>query len=510
MCILGKYRAKLALGTAVLVTVIMPFGVIPTNQLTVAYAAESVNLQVENPGLLPTNPFYFLKSFKRSAQRALTVNIVKKIDLELDILNQKAAEVQRLYEIMPDDNGVLFDALSSYQININNLAVSVKKLGEVDKDATFNRLTDKLVSHSVNHLKLFDEIKTAADIRLKEKLNNLQSGIGGMVADVILIEGVDKFKVQYLGILGNLSNDAIKELRAVEILGYFEEKFPVNSFERQLLARFKEGVVLSAEAILSIADGAQATLPASLEGLSGDAWRRIKMLDEAREYVKSSVLKNDLTLVRQLILDLAGQLRTIGKPEAERLANEARDLSNSLKDKNLNLKSAFLDAAILKAEFNLKQAQESMINGQYVYSFGQASAATAVLENALSQSLILMNNNLNNEIKTMKGKYDRLAAVSQENGLNKDNSLELFNFLSQAEKALTKLSDGKNKKFDAVVLAVRDAKLLLFKSEWFLNDMISRIEEKMKEKYESQTLIQKVLTDENKEREIKNEAIKEL
>ena len=276
------------------------------------------------------------------------------------------------------------------------------------------------------------------------------------------------------------------------------------------MARFKEGVVLSAEAILSIADGAQATLPASLEGLSGDAWRRIKMLDEAREYVKSSVLKNDLTLVRQLILDLAGQLRTIGKPEAERLANEARDLSNSLKDKNLNLKSAFLDAAILKAEFNLKQAQESMANGQYVYSFGQASAATAVLENALSQSLILMNNNLNNEIKAMKGKYDRLAAVSQENGLNKDNSLELFNFMSKAEKALTKLSDGKNKKFDAVVLAVRDAKLLLFKSEWFLNDMISQIEEKIKEKYESQTLIQKVLTDENKEREIKNEAIKEL
>lgn len=510
MNILSKFKAKLAIGTAVLVMAVMPSGMVPAGQLAVAYAAGSVNLQVENPGLLPTNPFYFIKSFKRSTQRALTINIVKKIDLELDILNQKAAEVQRLYEIMPDDSSVLFDALNSYQVNINNLTTSVKKLSDVEKDIAFDRLIDKLVSHSVNHLKLFDEIKIAADIRLKEKLNGLQSGISGMVADVIMIEGVDKFKIQYFGILGNLSNDAIKELRAVEILGYFEEKLPVNSFERQLLARFKEEIILSAEAILGIVDGAEASLPASLEGLSGDAWRRIKMLDEAREYVKSSVLKNNLTLVRQLILDLAGQLRTIGKPEAERLANEAKDQSNSLKDKNLILKSAFLDVAILKAEFNLKQAQESMANGQYVYSFGQASAATSVLENALSQSLILMNNNLNNEIKTMKGKYDRLVAVSQENGLNLENSPELFNFLSQAEKALTKLSDGKNKKFDAVVLAVRDAKLLLFKSEWFLNDMIGRIEEKIKAKYNSQTLIQKAFTDENKEKEIKKEVIKEL
>ena len=70
MNILGKFKAKLAVGTAVLAMSAVP--VIPASMggIAIVYAAESVNLQVENPGLLPTNPFIFLKVFKKNPASA--------------------------------------------------------------------------------------------------------------------------------------------------------------------------------------------------------------------------------------------------------------------------------------------------------------------------------------------------------------------------------------------------------------------------------------------------------
>ena len=472
MNILGKFKAKLAVGTAVLAMSAVP--VIPASMggIAIVYAAESVNLQVENPGLLPTNPFYFLKSFSRKTQQALTINTIKKVDLELEILNQKAAEIQRLYGIMPDNTDALINALGLYQYNINNLKNLAVKFGSVSRDSNFDNLAVKLVSYSVNHLELFDEMKTAADIQFKEKLNNLQEDLSVIMASAIQVEGADKFANQFLNVLGGLSDDAIKELRAVEIIDYFSQQLPADSSEKQLLVRLKEDLIISAEAIFTASVDAESGLPASLEGLPGDAWRRIKMLDLAREYVKNSALKNDLTLIKQLIMDLSGELRAIGKPEADGLINEAAQLSDLLKKRNEAFKNPFLAGLISRAEFNLEQARESLANGQYVASAGQASAANAALENALGESVFLSVNGLDNEIKKMKTAYDGLASAAKENELSRDNAKDFYSLLSQTEKALAKLSDNKSKKLEITVPAVRNVKLLLAQTRLALDNAV--------------------------------------
>ena len=117
--------------------------------------------------------------------------------MELEILNQKAAEIQRLYGIMPDNTDALINALGLYQYNINNLKNLSAKFGSVSKDSNFDNLAVKLVSYSVNHLELFDEMKTAADIQFKEKLNNLQEDLSVIMASAIQVEGADKFANQF-------------------------------------------------------------------------------------------------------------------------------------------------------------------------------------------------------------------------------------------------------------------------------------------------------------------------
>ena len=60
------------------------------------------DLEVENPGMLPTSPFYFLKNLGRTIKRTATFNPIKRANLELEIANQQAAEIAELKEIAPE------------------------------------------------------------------------------------------------------------------------------------------------------------------------------------------------------------------------------------------------------------------------------------------------------------------------------------------------------------------------------------------------------------------------
>src|SRR3989344_6012567 len=73
------------------------------------------DLGVEEPTLLPTNPFYFLKEFGRSVRQVFTFNPIAKAKLELRIVNEKAAEVKKVQELRGEDEKGLAKAIRNYQ-----------------------------------------------------------------------------------------------------------------------------------------------------------------------------------------------------------------------------------------------------------------------------------------------------------------------------------------------------------------------------------------------------------
>ena len=61
----------------------------------------SVDLGVDNPGLLPSNPFYFVKEWSRGVRMSLTFDLEDKTQLEVRTLNYRAAEIIKLVRIIP-------------------------------------------------------------------------------------------------------------------------------------------------------------------------------------------------------------------------------------------------------------------------------------------------------------------------------------------------------------------------------------------------------------------------
>jgi len=467
---MNTYIGKITVIWAVFGLSIVPLGGFIVNTAIAAETDNSgVNLSVENPGLLPTNPFYFLKSFKRNTQRAFTVSIVKKIDLELDILNQKSAEIQRLWEIMPDDNEAVLRALDAYQRSVDNLVSLAKKFGDIKEDSSYDRLAGKTIGFINKHFEILDELKASGEIRLKERIFDLQGKLGFVAVEIIKADGPDKFRDRFFSVLEGA--DVIRELRAVEVFDYFQDRLSADASERQYISRIKEDLILKAEALMNVNEDLGADLPVILGSSINDSLRRLKMLDEAREYIKNVSFKNNLSLIRQLVFDLAIRSRSIGKSEAEKMISDGGAIINFLNKRNEVFKSSLISNLISRAEFNLKQAQTSMTDGQYAQAVGQASAVMATLENALSQSVIIFNSGASSEIKRMKLAYDGLTGLAKENELNKENAPDLFALFFRVEKSIVALSD-KNKKPEVLVPLLRDAKILLFSSEQVLRDRI--------------------------------------
>ena len=315
-------------------------------------------------------------------------------------------------------------------------------------------------------------MKAGGEVRLKEKVYELQNGLGTVASVVVKMDGFDKFEERLLSVLEG--GDVVRELRAVETLNYLQDALSMDSSEKQYVARIKENLVLRAEALAVAQDEIAASLPVVLGGSVSDAWYRIKMLDETREYVKNAAFKNNLSLIRQLIFDVALRSKSFGKSEAEKTINESQVILDALNKKNEDFKSRFIGDLLSRAEFNLKQAKESMIVGQYAQAVGQSSMALATLENALSQSVIIFNAGAEREIKKMKQGYDVLVRSAKENGLTKENSPALYVLFNQLEKSLAKLSD-KSKKPETIITLIRDTKLLFYGTEYMLDRAIDNL-----------------------------------
>lgn len=111
-----------------------------------------------DPGVLPTNPFYFLKEWRRGISRLFTADPVAKAELELNILNEKAAEVLKVKEALPNNIKAIKGAIANYQKAQERLRSRLELLEEFSKNPNVDRLLQQLGERVARHSWLFNTI----------------------------------------------------------------------------------------------------------------------------------------------------------------------------------------------------------------------------------------------------------------------------------------------------------------------------------------------------------------
>lgn len=183
----------------------------------------TIDMGVENPGLLPTNPFYFLKEWGRGVRMIFTFNKVSKVGYELKVTNDKAAELKKVQELHPDNTVAIEKALNNYNKNALRLKTKIQSLEESSQNPKVDAILDKLAENTIRHQQLFEELKDKNE-DLHEKFEDAEEGIEETLEHIV--KNIDKPEraVERLGkALEGQKESQSKELRAVHLLNKFEE-----------------------------------------------------------------------------------------------------------------------------------------------------------------------------------------------------------------------------------------------------------------------------------------------
>ncbi len=223
-------------------------------------AEEKITLEdlgVKDPGMVPGDRFYFLKEWRRGFVRAFTFNAVKKAEFELDILNEKAAEILKIQETNPESaeamekgtvkffnerSAAISKAVENYEKSQTRLMTRMEKLKETSQnpkvDALLTKLVDRLVKHNeifVHASGLIDQIRE--DDQVKFELREGKKGINavnvklareGILKTIAVASEKDepeKFASRLEKVLEKSKGGDLKRFRSIEFIDDLEDTF---------------------------------------------------------------------------------------------------------------------------------------------------------------------------------------------------------------------------------------------------------------------------------------------
>jgi hypothetical protein len=111
-----------------------------------------------DPIILPTSPFYFVKELRRNFMRFFTRDALSQIVLELDFLDEKAAELKKIHDLKPNDYPAIKESLDNYKRTQDELKNRLENISSIQKERDRNTLVQELFDRLANHAKLFSII----------------------------------------------------------------------------------------------------------------------------------------------------------------------------------------------------------------------------------------------------------------------------------------------------------------------------------------------------------------
>ena len=130
-------------------------------------------LGIENVGRLPGSPWYFLKELRRGISKLFAFGSVRKAEVELEIANEKAAEVVVLEEKEPLNTAAIKQAMANYGESKERLAERVKRLEAESDNPNVEKLLIKIEEQSAKHAEVFSKLEA----RFKVEPVELESGL---------------------------------------------------------------------------------------------------------------------------------------------------------------------------------------------------------------------------------------------------------------------------------------------------------------------------------------------
>lgn len=391
-------------------------------------------------GLLPSNPFYFLKELRRDVRKILAFKELRKLELEIETANEKASELRKMEEITPENNETITDAIENYRGQVGVLLTRVEQLRENSQNPELDRLLNVLVGNTLRHYAVLNTIllNPGLNIDLRSSIYDLQGEMMGLLGNLTArLDSIDKFIYRLEKAL-TVETGGINDLKAAEILAALEDRVAGPAHDR--ITTLKEDFLIRLTGQLE----GGAVLPGDVSLLSllgvdaGNRQLRLNVLEELRERLVNNDIKTELNLLRQRLLEEILKEEGIGGAQALAIIDEAKALMEKL-DEKVGEREGDVNGSVKllmeRAKFNLMQAESLYRQENFSGALGQATSAIAIIKSALNQ-LSASSEGWAKQTQSLKAHYDELLRKAQA----KTATPRVLALLRDAEKRIIELS----------------------------------------------------------------------
>lgn len=219
----------------------LPFGLIRAQESS-AVATETLSdvtldenvtaadLNIKEPTLLPTSPYYQIKNIWRGLRSTLTFDPVKKVELKLQYANEKLIEAKSMAKIENNQEAVV-KAIKGYGKEMNQLTEIVENFSdELKKNSS--TLTEKIIDNSFKQQKLIDGIEKGLENAQLKETNQIRTKalekLGETIVNIVPSEQIQE-RIEVA--LQNQTGSEFKDLKNLGVLKIVEQKLPEKAAE---------------------------------------------------------------------------------------------------------------------------------------------------------------------------------------------------------------------------------------------------------------------------------------
>jgi hypothetical protein len=239
-------------------------------------------LNQEEPKLLPTSPFYFLKEWGRGMKMFFTFDPIKKSELEIKISDEKIVELAAVVEKEPQNEKAIQKALENYQKSKERLAKRLESLKETSQNPNVNKLLDKVVEQEIKHIEVFDGLPP---LRTASKLARVIADApnGRIVAKK---DDPEKFAQRVKSAIEKLPERELKSLRAIEVIDRMSENLKPETVGQLIKVRqeYFEKLIDEINKISeSKGEEVKPEIISTIKTLPGDPVKHLMILEEIEQ-----------------------------------------------------------------------------------------------------------------------------------------------------------------------------------------------------------------------------------
>ncbi|MDA2936296.1 DUF5667 domain-containing protein [Patescibacteria group bacterium AH-259-L05] len=183
------------------------------------------DLEINDPRLLPTSPYYPIKNIWRGFRTTFTFDPIRKAKLKLRFADERLFEAKKVAE-RGDKPKIVTEALERYEKEFSSVSDLLKQAPEERKEE-IKRFADKIIDHSFKQQRLIDGIEKRLDPEHFEKINKVrENGIKHFAQAITNFTPPEEIHEKITNVIEKQRGSNFKHFKNLEVLKAVEEKVP--------------------------------------------------------------------------------------------------------------------------------------------------------------------------------------------------------------------------------------------------------------------------------------------